>query len=206
MEIIKTLEGKMKRKEKKIILTGEMLFNKVIERMKEKGTMHTGLDYYRVADDATQKELYDFSSLQLLASPQYGNSEGIYLDLYLRGKIGLENAFQQVNFATFKTLADKEEDMYEMCRFLASFQIAMTDFLFENGDDYAKCGFHVRFFSEDGEEKYAYYCGDGMIRSLDDIRDWRRAIYRSELEQAENYHAAEIWSDLTGELLERIEK
>lgn len=140
-------------------MTTEELFSKVCEILKEKNLLPDLLDY---ANPACEPVLITNCDFVLKSNLDYGRSEGIYLDLYLK----FYKSGTSVNFGTFKTLNTDREAMHFMAGILADFIIEFNSFVRTNADDFDWEGFYVYPLDPEGNKVHWHYFCDSMEEAL----------------------------------------
>ena len=108
--------------------TNKKLFEKVVEKLKESGAMPDILDYGLSAYEEEKITTYEVDCIGTLAR---GGSEGIYVDVYLRGA-------ETIDLGTFKTLGEDREAWNVMGRLMADFQWECDEFIQEHIDEFDK--------------------------------------------------------------------
>lgn len=126
---------------KKTLYTNQSLFNKIIELLKEKGLLLDILDYHL----AEHKEMEIRScEWDCTGDLRFGGSEGIYLDIYAEGNLGIGEP--KVRLGVFKTLREDREAFRQMARLQADFIWETIDFVNNNLDDFTWTGYDVDFY------------------------------------------------------------
>ena len=99
-------------------MTTKELFDRIQTILKEKDKLPDILDYGLATSDPVPIRTYQFD---LKSNLNYGNSEGIYLDLWIVYFDDGER--QQKGLGTYKTLSTSNEAMHTMAALLADFII-----------------------------------------------------------------------------------
>ncbi|WP_444658517.1 hypothetical protein ACRQV7_13270 [Caproiciproducens sp. R2] len=99
-------------------MTGGQLFDRIIEQAKENGDLarFDAIDEY-ILDDTSYKGKLCSYEFDLLPAMNFGGSEGIYIDCYLKGKFD-ESGRDSLHIGTIKTLdtnLDACKVMGELC-------------------------------------------------------------------------------------------
>ena len=138
-------------------MTMQELFNKICEILKAKDLLPDSLDYALAGDESV---LLTNSDFELKSNLDYGASEGIYLDLWLK----FFDSKGYKDFGTFKTLNTDREDMHTMAGILADFILELHSFIAENQDAFSWEGFNV--YPLDPKLNYHYVC-ESINRALE---------------------------------------
>lgn len=117
--------GKMKK-----LMTTEEYFHKICNILEEKNLMPDILDYALAASNPVSFTIYESD---LKSKLNYGNGEGIYLDLWIEYFADGKKCISGVG--TFKTLREDREAMYIMAKLLADFIIEERAYMDTNLDD-----------------------------------------------------------------------
>lgn len=112
-------------------MTTEELFNRIEIILKEKNKLPDILDYRLATGSAWPITNCEFDLRSNLA---YGNSEGIYLDLWI--EYFYQDESYRKDLGTFKTLQDSKEAMHAMASLLADFIIELNAYVRANEDDF----------------------------------------------------------------------
>lgn len=135
---------------KKKTYTTTELFRTVNNRLKEKDMLPDILDYSLPESYPVQVMTDDWSCIGRV---NFGNCEGIYLDMYLEGCVkGFGSKFENVHIGTFKTLDDDKEAYKTMACLMAEFVFELQELVFEEPDSFINEGFSYKFFRP-GSEK-----------------------------------------------------
>lgn len=129
-------------------------FQKICDRLAEKNQMPKILDYVLLNDS---DRLITSPEFILKENPDYGGSEGIYLDLEIEPVQKGERA--NVSLGTFKTLWEDPEAMEIMGTLLADFLVEAYASVRKHPDDFSWEGYQVCAFDEAGKkQKWSYCC------------------------------------------------
>ena len=152
--------------------TTSEFFNQICTILKEKEELPTILDYALATSNDFPIPSEEF---RVNSHLDYGGSEGIYLDLYLkrhddeaiRDKY-LSGNSQGHHLGTFKTLENSQEAMRIMGTLLADFIVESTSYVNKNLDDFNWLGYDVYPSDEKGENigQWKYTCST-VQRALD---------------------------------------
>ena len=143
---------------KKTLYTNETLFKTIVNILKEKGLLPDILDYHLAESIHTEPiKTYEWDCT---AELKFGGSEGIYLDVYIEGNIGIGKP--SVRLGVFKTLYESREAFYTMAKLQADFIWETRDFVNAHIDDFEWTGFNVSFFK--GEKRTMGYSTGTMDR------------------------------------------
>ena len=137
-------------------MTTSELFSTIKNILKAKGRLPNILDY----DIATTKQVPIKTCEFLLRSHlMYGESEGIYLDLWV--EMLINDKKEICKLGTFKTLDSDAEAMYVMAKLLADFIIEENAYVRDHQDDFTWEGVDVHVLGEDGKIlNWGYTCCD----------------------------------------------
>lgn len=128
----------------KKLYTNKTLFYTIVEILKEKGMFLDILDYHLPASKEAEIKDYEWDCT---ADLKFGGSEGIYLDIYAEGNMGIGEP--KVRLGTFKTLREDREAFHQMAKLQADFLWEARDFVNHNIDDFTWCGYDVEFYHGD---------------------------------------------------------
>lgn len=143
-------------------MTTEELFNRIEVILKEKNKLPDILDYGLATGNALPITNCEFDLRSNLA---YGNSEGIYLDLWIEYFYEDEN--YRKDLGTFKTLQDSKEALHMMAALLADFIIELNAYVRANEDDFAWEGIYVYPVDGTGKRVGWWYSCSSMERALE---------------------------------------
>ncbi len=142
-------------------MTTEELFRKIFDILKDKGRLPEILDYSLADGNPVPITTYEF---ELRSNLNYGDSEGIYLDLWIeyfnKGKKC------QHGLGTFKTLYEDEKAMHRMAGLLADFIVEEHAFVNGNLDDFTWEGADVYVLDDEGKRLPWGYSCSSMERAL----------------------------------------
>ena len=141
-------------KTRKTPYTTTELFSTILTTLKDNNLLPDTLEYASATRNEYPLTSYKWDTICHLA---YGESEGIYLDVFAVGMFDGES--KHFNLGTFKTLGQGREDMYIMAKLQADIIIEITDFVNHNLDDFTWEGYDVEFFVE-GKKKWGYTVSD----------------------------------------------
>ena len=128
--------------------TNKELFDAVNEILKEKSLLPDILDYGLSSYTKESVDSYAFSPAFKL---DYGDSEGIYLDVAIVGSFN--NTQKTISLGTYKTLSDGDDAMHAMAALEADFLIALHKLVNENLQDFTWSGYDLIPLDEDGNRK-----------------------------------------------------
>ena len=137
-------------------MTTKELFETICKKLKEKNLLPDILDYSLGKESG---RLIDTNCFSLKSNLDFGESEGIYLDLYLDFYDDVEA--RAVEFGTFKTLENSDEAMHTMANLLADFLLELNKYMHENSVNFEWFqGTLIKKVDEDGKQvgigRYAY--------------------------------------------------
>lgn len=136
--------------------TNAELFELTNKALMEKGLLPTILDYGLAESEKVVIDTYEWD---VIGIPNFGGSEGIYLDLYADGVVTRQAEApkrKRVPLGTYKTLGRSKADFLEMCRLLTEFVFSLTDFINTNMDRFTWIGYDIRFYDERSKTLYGY--------------------------------------------------
>ena len=151
---------KQNKKDKKLYHTDE-LFRLIDGALKEKGLRPDILDYGLETSEHRPVKTITWDTIGRV---NFGESEGIYLDLWLEGDIGAGKA-ERVALGTYKTLRDDKEAFKTMAILHAEFVFALRDLVNGHMDDFNWIGYDIHFYRE-GKKVIGY----GPSRDLDSAK------------------------------------
>jgi hypothetical protein len=137
--------------------TNQFLFDTVVQILKEQCKLPDILDYHLHEHNLKEFSDYQFNSGYML---DYGGSEGIYLDVFVKGICDETENTIVLPLGTFKTLQTSEDAMVEMGKLAGLFTFALSRFVNQNIDDFTWKGYDVNFYKEDGIYAFGYSCSD----------------------------------------------
>ena len=100
--------------------TNQKLFEQIVENLRKNDELPDILEYHMPA--FFEKEITTYEDV-CLGSLYLGGSEGIYVDVYLEGRV------YSIKLGTFKTLRDDYESWCIMAKLMADFQWECTVFI-----------------------------------------------------------------------------
>ncbi|MBQ1735689.1 MAG: hypothetical protein II038_12625 [Lachnospiraceae bacterium] len=136
--------------------TNAELFELTNNALREQGLLPTILDYGLAESEKVVIDTYEWD---VIGIPNFGGSEGIYLDLYADGIVtrqGEKTQREHVHLGTYKTLGRSKADFLEMCRLLTEFVFYLTNFCNKHMDRFTWIGYDVRFLDENEKCMYGY--------------------------------------------------
>ena len=119
-------DRRLKKRSKKSKWTNRRLFNKIIEKLGEKGVFPEILDYTLPEYESIEIDTYEFDVVGCL---NHGGSEGVYVDMYLKGE-------ETIRLGTFKTLKEDYESWGIMAKLMADFQWECERFIQEHLNEF----------------------------------------------------------------------
>ena len=137
--------------------TNQMLFDTVVEVLKEQGKLPDILDYHLHEHNIKELSDYQFGCTYKL---DFGGSEGIYLDCYIEGILDETENHRRISLGTFKTLQASEDAMAEMGKLAGHFSFALSKYVNSNIDDFSWKGFDVKFYKDNGDYAFGFSCAD----------------------------------------------
>ena len=149
------------------------LFDVIVSRLNEQSILPHHLDYARAAKQSVPVTSPDMCILNTL---DFGESEGVYLDLTLKIYDPKSRIYEQIPFGTFRTSVDDREAMRDMGRILAEFICELKDFIKEHSDDFTWNGYTLVTYLADGTESARLYAtsynsavkqADNLLRKVD---------------------------------------
>jgi hypothetical protein len=172
--------------------TSAELFEITDKALKQQGLLPDILDYGLPTGHPVQIDTYEWD---VIGIPNFGGSEGIYLDLYADGivsKAGANMKREHVQLGTYKCLGRSKEDFLEMCRLLTEFVFWLTSFLNQNMDRFTWVGYDLTFLNDNGTRAYG----------LCEFKTKEKALERFEEECARTGRAwhATLLNNQTGEV------
>lgn len=120
-------DGRLKKRSKKSKWTNRRLFNKIIERLGEKGVFPEILDYTLPEYESIDIDTYRVSCLGKL---DIGENEGIRVRLYLEGHSDF------IPLGILKTLKNDKESWDVMGQLMIEFQWECNRFIQEHLDEF----------------------------------------------------------------------
>lgn len=146
--------------------TGE-LFEKINCILEEKGKLPDILDYSHAASNPIPVRTYEFD---LGNSLDYGGNEGVYLNLWIKYRVGKEE--HRAAVGTYKTLYEDADAMHTMALLLADFIIEEHSYVNGNLDDFTWEGADVHALKENGEKaNWGYTCSsmEAALKRKDEL-------------------------------------
>lgn len=134
-------------------MTTAELFQKICNILEEKNMMPGILDYSLPTNSPVQIKTYEFNLRNNLG---YGESEGIYLDLWI--EYFEENKKICKGLGTFKTLDDSKEAMHIMSGLLADFIVEEYGYVNKHLDDFKWTGTDVHAIKDGKKLGWGYTC------------------------------------------------
>lgn len=169
-------------------LTAAEYFDLICNRLVEKGLMPDEILDYRLSTmDTVPIRSYAFDIRNNL---DYGESEGIYLDLAIRFYEDGEKKCRALG--TFKTLHDTPEAMRIMAKLLADFIVEERAYVSANLDDFNWMGVDVYAVNEEGNRYgWGYSCYDmeqAMKRKDELLKKYQRVVIRDNATRKEQIY------------------
>lgn len=160
-----------KTRERKVFTTAE-LFQNINERLKERGLLPEILDYGCAAEISVPVKSDAFDTIGVV---NFGESEGICLDIYVVGDIGQTDG-GMVLIGVYKTLEEDITAYKKMGDLNAEFVYAMREFVDDHWECFKWTGVSVVFF-KDGNSVSEYSCpsktaADGIVNMNLDKYDY----------------------------------
>lgn len=153
---------------KKRIYTNTELFKLIMDQLQSENRVPDILDYALAENDPVEIRNYEFD---VLGAVNYGGSEGIYIDLFLRGNIGYGwGGKEHTKLGTIKTLRTDDDSFRQMAVLMADFQIAATRFVNAHLDDFTWIGYDIEYFRE-GETERSYGITGKAIRDFEEATE-----------------------------------
>lgn len=137
---------------KKHLYTTAELFKLIMNQLQGENRVPDILDYALAESETTEIRNYEFD---VLGAVNYGGSEGVYIDLFLRGNIGYGWSKECTKLGTIKTLRTDDDSFRQMAVLMADFQIAATRFVNAHLDDFTWLGYDVVYYRT-GETERSY--------------------------------------------------
>lgn len=137
---------------KKHLYTNTELFKLIMNQLQGENRVPDILDYALAESETTEIRNYEFD---VLGAVNYGGSEGVYIDLFLRGNIGYGWSKERTKLGTIKTLRTDDDSFRQMAVLMADFQIAATRFVNAHLDDFTWLGYDVDYYRA-GETERSY--------------------------------------------------
>ena len=128
---------------KKHLYTNTELFKLIMNQLQSENRVPDILDYALAESEATEIRNYEFD---VLGAVNYGGSEGVYIDLFLRGNIGYGWSKECTKLGTIKTLRADDDAFRQMAVLMADFQIAATRFVNAHLDDFTWLGYDIDYY------------------------------------------------------------
>lgn len=128
--------------------TTKELFGIVDNLLKENNLIPDIVEYGIPASEAFDIKTYHFD---VVFEVRFGSSEGIYLDIFLDGKVSALNNHQRYRIGTYKTLAEDRFSFKHMAELGCEFVFAAQTYINANIDDFCWVGCDVEYF--DANEK-----------------------------------------------------
>lgn len=162
-------------KTKKNLYTTASFFTIIMKQLREEGRIPEILEYALATDEETEIRNYEFD---VLGAVNYGGSEGVYTDLFLKGNIGYGWAKEFTKLGTIKTLRTDDDSFRQMAILMADFQIAASRFINANLDDFTWIGYDIDYFRV-GEAERSYGVTAKGIKSFDEaVEEAKRTMSR----------------------------
>lgn len=121
------IDGKLKKRSKKSKWTNRRLFNKILEKLDEKGVFPEILDYALPEYESIEIDTYKVDCLGKLS---IGENEGIRVRMYLEGHSDF------IPLGIFKTLRNDKESWDVMGQLMTDFQWECNSFIQEHLDEF----------------------------------------------------------------------
>lgn len=132
------------------------LFDTVKQILTNEGKMPADIDYAIPCSCSSDDRMIKNTEWDVIAHTAYGGSEGIYLDLAIRGDIGDGN-IGTFDMGTVKTLSTTDEAMYAMARLGADFYLSTHKYVTENTRDFEWEGTVLTIDAGKGMRKFGMY-------------------------------------------------
>lgn len=140
--------------ERKKPYTTAELFEIINAKLKAEGLLPESiLDYGLATRNVIPVKKIEWDTIGIV---NFGDSEGIYLDIYLDGVIDEENERKHASCGLYKTLETNKNAFKTMSDLNAEFVFALREMVYENMDDFTWTGYDVRLYSDDGKYHYGY--------------------------------------------------
>lgn len=137
---------------KKHLYTNTEIFKLIMNQLQSEDRIPDILDYALAESDPVEIRNYEFD---VLGAVNYGGSEGVYIDLFLRGNIGYGWSKECTKLGTIKTLRTDDDSFRQMAVLMADFQIAATRFVNAHLNDFTWLGYDVDYYRA-GETERSY--------------------------------------------------
>ncbi len=158
-------------------MTTADLFNKICDILKEKEVFPDILDYALAESTPIPITNYEFG---LKNNLYYGDSEGIYLDLWIM--MYDDNWGEERELGTFKTLKNDQNAMRIMGQLLADFIVEERAYVNANLDDFTWEGVQVQAFDDNGKKlNWVYICAnmESALKKKDEfLKKYPRVVIR----------------------------
>ncbi len=161
---------------KKHLYTNTEIFKLIMNQLQSENRAPDILEYALAESGPVEIRNYEFD---ILGAVNYGSSEGIYVDLFLRGNIGYGwNGKEHTRLGTIKTLRTDDDAFRQMAVLMADFQIAATRFVNAHLDDFTWLGFDIDYFRT-GEAERSYGVTMKGVKSFDEaVEEAKRTLKR----------------------------
>lgn len=151
--------------------TGE-LFDEVVKDLKKQGLYPESLlDYHSSKYETKCIETEEVSPMFKL---NYGGSEGIYLDVYLQGRVSIDEEDEKITgMGIFKTLRTDDEAMHQMAKLEADFILSLSKYMNTHLDEFIWYGGDVRIIEDNDMSSMKGYLTCGSIdRAYEKAREY----------------------------------
>lgn len=134
------------------------------------------IDYVSSSDKPTLLKYYEF---EVHTEIMYGGSEGVYLDIVIKGRYDEEmpSPYTNLTIGTIKTLDSSDEAIYKLYQLAAEIFIKANRFVQDNIDDFTWLGYRVKIKPEDNCA-YEIYTTERIVEKLYQLKKWGADISR----------------------------
>ena len=163
----------MKEDNKKEPMNTGDLFCRLYEHLLEQHKIPNILEY-NLPVSASERVPIVTNDFDVLFHLNYGGSEGIYLDVYIRGAVTCDDVDETYSIGTFKTLEEDDCSMRTMALLGADLICEGRRYIRENRDDFQFTGYQILLYSKDEDENdkqvfcpYTVASQKGLIPALE---------------------------------------
>lgn len=137
----------MKEDNKKEPMNTGDLYCRLYEHLLEQHKIPNILDYHLPVSESERVPIVT-NNFDVLFHLNYGGSEGIYLDAYIRGAVTSDDVDETYSIGTFKTLEEDDCSMRTMALLGADLICEGGRYIRENEDDFAFSGYRISYYTQ----------------------------------------------------------